>query len=202
MDEIASSTEQVILEAAKKVFIDKGKEGARMQEIANEAGINKALLHYYFRSKQKLFEAVFLEAFDKFLPKINMLLASEKTFLETIELFIENYIDLILANPHIPSFVLHELNQNPENLAQVMGNKITNMPMLLDKINLEIDAGNMKTLNPKQLIINIIGLCIFPFVARPIIQKMFFDGDESAYQQFLVDRKTEVYNFVLNSIKV
>jgi len=202
MDEIASSTEQVILEAAKKIFVDKGKEGARMQEIANEAGINKALLHYYFRSKQKLFEAVFLEAFDKFLPKINLLLASEKTFLEIIEIFIENYIDLILGNPHIPSFVLHELNQNPENLAQFMDNKIPHMPMLFDKINLEIAAGNIKTINPKQLMVNIIGLCIFPFVASPIIQKLFFEGDESAYQQFLIDRKTEVYNFVLNSIKV
>ncbi len=201
MSEISSSTEQTILNAAKKVFIEKGKEGARMQEIADEAGINKALLHYYFRSKQRLFKAVFLEAFERFLPKIKSLMTSDKSFLEIIEVFIQNYIDLILENPHIPAFVLHELNQNPENLAQFMGNKLPNLTALFDKINLEISAGTIKPIDPKQLVINIIGLCLFPFVARPIIQKIFFDSDEVAYQQFINGRKVEVYNFVLNSIK-
>lgn len=201
MTEVSSNTEQTILNAAKKIFIEKGKEGARMQEIADEAGINKALLHYYFRSKQKLFEAVFLEAFGKFLPKINMLVTSEKGFLEILEVFVQNYIDLILENPHIPAFVLHELNQNPENLAQFMGSQIPHLPMLFDKIELEISAGILKPIDPKQLVVNIIGLCVFPFVARPIIQKVFFENDETAYQQFLIDRKTEVYNFILNSIK-
>ncbi len=80
----SSNTEQNILVAARKVFIEKGRDGARMQEIANEAGINKALLHYYFRSKQKLFEAVFLEAFDKFLPQTELLISSDKPFFEKL----------------------------------------------------------------------------------------------------------------------
>jgi len=197
----SSNTEQAILVAARKVFIEKGKDGARMQEIANLAGINKALLHYYFRSKQKLFESVFLEALEKFLPKINMLLASDMSFLEIIELFIKNYIELILENPHIPAFVLHELNQNPENIAQFMGKQVPQLPGLFDKINLEISRGSIVPIDPRQLMVNIIGLCIFPFVARPIIQEVFFKNDKDAYQQFLIDRKTEVYNFILNSIK-
>jgi AcrR family transcriptional regulator len=201
MSESSSSTEQSILEAAKKVFIEKGKDGARMQEIADEAGINKALLHYYFRSKQKLFEAVFLESFEKFFPKINLLMSSDESFLAIIEVFIDNYIELILENPHIPLFVLHELNQNPGNLAQIMGGKIPHLPMLIDKINKEISDGSIKPIDPRQLMVNVIGLCIFPFVARPIIQSIFFENDETAYQQFLSDRKTEVYKFVLNSIK-
>ncbi len=201
MSEISTITEETILNTAKEIFIEKGKEGVRVQEIANKADINKMLLHFYFRSKRKLFEVVFLEAFERFLPKINSLVSADRSFLGIIEVFIQNYIDLILENPCIPACVLHELNQNPENHAQFMGNKLPTLPAQFDKSNLEISAGTIKPIDPKQLVINIIGLCFFSFVAWPIIQKIFFDGDEVAHQQFINERKVEVYNFVLNSIK-
>ncbi|MCF8366286.1 MAG: TetR/AcrR family transcriptional regulator [Bacteroidales bacterium] len=201
MTDQSTNTEKIILEAARKVFIEKGKEGARMQEIADEAGINKALLHYYFRNKQRLFEAVFLEAFEKFLPQLKIVIESDKPFLEVIQLFIENYINVIIENPYLPGFILHELSSNPENLALLLQQRVNNMDILVDKINVEIQQGKIKPIDPRQIIINILGLCIFPFVARPIIQKVFFSGDELSYQQFLSDRKTEVYHFIYNSIK-
>ncbi len=201
MTGFSSNTEQAILFAARKVFIEKGKDGARMQEIANEAGINKALLHYYFRSKQKLFEAVFLEAFDKFLPQTEILISSNKPFFEVLKSFIENYIGLILENPHIPGFILHELSQNPDNIAQFISSRVNHLPVLIEKIREEMDQGNIKPMDPMQILVNIIGLCVFPFVARPIIQAVFFQGDNTAYETFLQERKNEVYNFILNSIK-
>ena len=201
MADFSSNTEQNILVAARKVFIEKGKDGARMQEIANEAGINKALLHYYFRSKQKLFEAVFLEAFDKFLPQTELLISSNKPFFEVLKSFIENYIDLILENPHIPGFILHELSQNPENIAQFISSRVNYLPVLIEKIREEMTQGKIKPMDPRQIMVNIIGLCVFPFVARPIIKAVFFQDDNTAYEIFLQERKNEVYNFILNSIK-
>ena len=84
MSEQELSTEKTILEAAKKVFLDKGFDGARMQEIADEAGINKALLHYYFRSKDKLFDAIFEEAFKQFLPNISDIMVSDISIEEKV----------------------------------------------------------------------------------------------------------------------
>ncbi|NTW33144.1 MAG: TetR/AcrR family transcriptional regulator, partial [Bacteroidetes bacterium] len=104
-------TEKLILKAAKKVFIDKGFDGARMQEIADLAGINKALLHYYFRSKEKMFDAVFEDVFMQFLPEVTEVMNSEITLFDKIKTFVDVYITALLKNPHIPIFVLHELSR-------------------------------------------------------------------------------------------
>ena len=99
---IDQSTEQIILEAAKKVFVRKGMAGARMQDIADEAGINKALLHYYFRNKEKLFEMIFMEAAEKFFPRINAIFDSDQPLFEKIESFCEEYISVVMENPYLP----------------------------------------------------------------------------------------------------
>src|SRR3954462_1734201 len=94
------STEERILSAAQKVFLAKGMDGARMQDIADEAGINKALLHYYFRSKDKLFEQIFLNVATAFLPKIFFILKGENTLFEKIEKFCDEYITQIIKTPY------------------------------------------------------------------------------------------------------
>ena len=100
-------TEKLIMEAAKKIFGRKGLDGARMQEIADEAGINKALVHYYFRSKEKLFEAVVNETFLSFFPKVLSLMSNPSISLfKKIESFVNLYISLIQENPHIPGFMV------------------------------------------------------------------------------------------------
>ena len=109
-------TENRIVEAAKAVFIKKGMDGARMQEIANEAGINKALLHYYFRTKDKLFEKVFSIAFKEVFTDIYEAIYGITDFEEFLESFIRNYILFIKQRPFIPSFVIHELNRNPDRI--------------------------------------------------------------------------------------
>src|SRR6478735_10691909 len=93
------STEEKILNAAKKVFLTKGMDGARMQDIADKAGINKALLHYYFRSKDKLFERIFIEEAQKFMPRVTHIMLSEMTLFEKIEKFVGEYIDTLIQNP-------------------------------------------------------------------------------------------------------
>ena len=108
------TAQEKILAAAKKVFTTKGMAGARMQDIADEAGINKALLHYYFRDKDKLFEVVFMEEAQKFFPKINAIFNSDAPLFEKIENFVNEYIDEMLENPYLPWFVLNEINRDPD----------------------------------------------------------------------------------------
>src|SRR5512140_406633 len=110
------STEGSILEAAKKVFISHGFDGTSMQQIANEAGINKSLLHYYFRNKEKLFSAVFSYAFQNFVPQIQEILNSGVSVFIKIERIIAEYMDMLLKNEFIPSFILHEINRNPDGI--------------------------------------------------------------------------------------
>src|SRR3712207_2537327 len=101
------NTEQRILQAAKTVFMHRGMAGARMQDIADEAGINKAMLHYYFRSKEKLFEVIFREAIGKFLPKINATIALDCSLFEKIHIFCREYITVLMENPYIPLFIIN-----------------------------------------------------------------------------------------------
>jgi len=120
MTEIQKDTEERILESAEDVFTNKGLSGARMQEIADKAKINKSLLHYYYRSKEKLFRAVFKKAFVKLAPKSILILTSDIPLFEKIEKFSSAYIDIIIKNPSIPLFVLRELNRNPEGTLSIM----------------------------------------------------------------------------------
>ena len=119
MKEKDSGTEQRILEAARNIFIHKGYYGARMQEIADEAGINKALLHYYFRSKDRLFETIFQQSFSKFVPVIGGILAGSDPWQKKIGAFVENYLQLLYSNPYLPQFILNEINRDPEGIRRL-----------------------------------------------------------------------------------
>lgn len=196
-----TNTEQLILEAAKVVFIKKGMEGARMQEIADEAGINKALLHYYFRSKDKLFTAVFKESFFKLFPNLVELLKSDVPLFDKIRLFVENYIDIINANPLLPSFVIHELSRNPDTVVEMIKSSGVNPIYFVNQVQEEIKNGTIEPVQPLHLIVNMLSMCIFPFITRPILQEVIFDQDQQQFDMFIQERKKEVSDFIINSIK-
>ena len=199
-------TESKILDAAKDVFQQKGMTGARMQEIADKAGINKALLHYYYRTKEKLFEKVFEMAFSIFIPKMQEIMLSEKPVFEKIEFFIENYMDLLTKHPYIPGFVINELNRNPKILVNIFEKNVQiKENKLFEKIDIqiqnEVKKGIIKPIDTRNLMINVIGLIVFPIVARPIIQGIMFENDKKQYDVFLKQRKEFVKEFIINSIK-
>ena len=196
-----TATERTILEAARKVFIEKGYDGARMQEIADEAGINKALLHYYFRSKDKLFEAVFIEAFVKVVPSVMVLLNSNETLFKKIESFVSLYLDTLSENPFIPGFVLHELSHNTGRIGMLIRGTGLNPQLFMTQVTREIEAGNIKDCDPRQLIVNLLALCIFPFAAKPILTAVLFQNREEDYQKFIQERKSEVTRFILAAIR-
>ena len=195
------NTEEQILEAAKNVFQTKGMDGARMQEIADKAGINKAMLHYYYRSKQLLFEAVFKNVFSLLAPQLNAILNDDSSIEEKVKNFTFNYISFISKHPYLPNFIIQELNRNPEFILQMKDSKgFPNLAKFKKQVDREVEKGSMKPISAEQLFINILALNIFPFVAKPLIMA-FSNVDSKAYKQLMEDRKTEVADFIINSIK-
>lgn len=189
-----TTTEQKILEAARQVFLKKGMDGARMQEIANETGINKALLHYYYRSKDKLFEAVFNEIFTQFITKISLVLLSDAPVKEKMSLFVDSFIDKIAANPFVPQFIIGEINRDPAIIKKMMQKSGFNPDMFVSLFgtqfkNLHFDV--------RHFIVSLLGLCIFPFAARPLIENVYFNNNSEAYDVFLFERKEYIKSMML-----
>jgi AcrR family transcriptional regulator len=201
MNEKHKDTEVLILDAARKVFLENGFDGTTMQMISTEAGINKALLHYYFRSKDRLFEAVFIEAFSKMAPNLMRIFFSEIPFRDKITAFVDAYISALLQYPQIPQFILHELHRNPGRIVEMIKSTGMNPEMIFHQIRQEMDRGHIKKMDPKQLMVNMLALCIFPFAARPMIQGFIFSNDAAAFDLFLENRKKEVAEFILNAVK-
>lgn len=195
------NTEEHILEAAKNVFQTKGMDGARMQEIADKAGINKAMLHYYYRSKQLLFEAVFKNAFSLLAPQLNAILNDNSSIEDKVRNFTSNYISFIVKHPYLPNFIIQELNRNQDFILKLKDNQgFPNIDKFKAQVDEEVAKGLIKPISAEQLFINILALNIFPFVAKPLIMA-FTDSDNKKYKQLMEDRKTEVANFIINSIK-
>lgn len=195
------TTEQQILDAAKSIFQIKGLDGARMQEIADEAGINKAMLHYYYRSKQLLFEAVFKQAFSLLAPQLNIILNDDSSIEDKIKNFTFNYTSFMMDHPYLPNFIIQELNRNQDFILKLKENTgFPNLKKFKIKVDSEINQGIIKPIDADQLFVNIIALNIFPFLGKPLV-KAFTDKDEKLYKEFLESRKTEVASFIINSIK-
>lgn len=196
------STEQKILAAAKAVFMEQGMAGARMQDIADRAGINKALLHYYFRSKDKLFEMIFAEAVMKFLPRVNMLFEADVPLFDKIRGFVDSYITMMMDNPFLPLFVLNEVHKSPEDfIMKIWGGRTPPIMEFAAQVEREIGLGHIRPIKPVQLMLNMVSMCIFPFVGRPII-KGIFKIEHDQFMQLMEERKTLVADFVINSIRL
>ena len=196
-----TTTEAAILNAAKSIFQRKGMDGARMQEIANEAGINKALLHYYYRSKQLLFEAVFKNAFKLLAPQLNKVLNSDDSLNDKIKNFTKNYISFTIKHPYLPNFIINELNRNPEFVQKLTSEKhFPTITKFKQQVTENVKNGIIKPIKAEQLLIHILALNIFPFIASQLL-KGFLTVNDEEYKQLLEERTTEVSNFIINGIK-
>jgi AcrR family transcriptional regulator len=175
--------------------------GARMQDIADEAGINKALLHYYFRNKEKLFETIFKEASGQFFPKITDIIDSDIPLFQKIERFCSEYINMMQQNAYLPLFVLNEVTKEPKRFKEkILKNRELPFSKFVVQIEAEIKKKKIKPVNPGQLFLNMISLCIFPFIAKPMW--MLASGiDEIHFNFFMEQRKTEVPKLIIESIK-
>ena len=186
------TTEQKIMDAAEHVFLDEGFSGARMQHIADRAGINKAMLHYYFRSKDKLFELVFRHKMKQFVPQIEAALnESNMTFIEKIDRFVLAYLTMLQKNPRLPIFILSTIHRNPE-LANSIDIKLG--AEIIRLMEIEIQEGRIKKVDTHQFMLTLVGMCLFPFIARPIFSKTF-DLTPKQYDQLLAERRVHAVQY-------
>ncbi len=195
------TTEGKIFNAARTVFQKKGFSGARMQEIADEAGINKAMLHYCFKSKELLFKAIFMNAFGQLAPQINEIFNSQDTVFNKITKFTHSYISFVILNPYLPQFVIQEMNNNPDFVMTFLnhGNR-PNPAILIAQIEKEIADGIIKPINPKQLLLDIFSMTVFPFAAKMMVKGIIQISD-SEFNQMMEERKTGIAEQIINSIK-
>ena len=195
------TTEEKIFNAARTVFQKKGFSGARMQEIADEAGINKAMLHYCFKSKELLFKAIFMNAFVQLAPEINEIFNSQDTVFNKITKFTHSYISFVILNPYLPQFVIQEMNNNPEFVMAFLNHENRPNPaILIAQIEKEIADGIIKPINPKQLLLDIFSMTVFPFAAKMMVKGMIQISD-SEFNQMMEERKISIAEQIINSIK-
>ena len=191
------STEERIKVAARKVFHQKGFAGTRTRDIAEEAGINHAMLNYYFRSKEKLFGIVMMETMAQFFKGVNLMLNDESTSLdEKIDLIVSNYVDLLLKEPELPTFILNEVRPNPQAFVEQNPIKEALTHSVLTRQYAEAVArGEITEPNLMQAILNVIGLVIFPFIAKPILTSII-NIPEEQYKALMLQRKTLIPQWI------
>ena len=186
---LQTETEEKIIASAEKLFYQKGKSGTSMQDIADDAGINRTLLNYYFRSKDQLFEAVFRKAMGSFVPSLAAMLNSDIPFEDYVPKMIETVIDAMIENPQIPIFVLQELSSNPERMPQIIREMGIDPEVAIKKATARGKVPGVMGMDPRQVILNLMSLCIFPFAARPVVTDILYNGDDEAYLNAMKERK-------------
>jgi len=195
------STEQKIFDAAHEVFVQKGMDGAKMQEIADRAGINKALLHYYFRSKEKLYESVARAILGRAVPAVRQIIENDLPLEEKIRRFIDFYISLISRNTYIPLFIITEINKHPDRFFDnILPKDLPRPEVFFRQVEAEIAAGRIRPIKPPHLLVNTIALCVFPFIGKPMIRILLGMGT-GELKLFMEERKAQVTEFVLMSLR-
>jgi AcrR family transcriptional regulator len=191
------------------VFLRRGTAGARMQDIAAEAGVNQALLHYYFRSKARLSEAVFRRAARQLFPRVIEVMASEVELEDKVTRVVQLELDHLSRTPYLPGYIISELAHHAERAPQLISTLVGMAPeavgpkvatALRRQIDARVRAGTMGPITPEQFMVNLISLCIFPFAARPMLMALF-GMDHHGFERFIDKRRHELAAFFLRALR-
>ena len=202
-------TEDRILDAAHAVFLERGTAGARMQEVADEAGVNKALLHYYFRSKDQLAQAVFRRALESLLPQAMETLRSDLSIEEKVRGIVELEVQILRRNPFLPGYLLGELTHHPDRVHEifesVVGMKLSQLgdevrSVLRRQLDAEAEAGRIRPIPAEDFLMNLISMAIFPFAAQPLL-RLVLDVDSDGFDDLMEQRKERLPEFFLNALR-
>ena len=202
MAESDKQTEEKIFEAATEVFIEKGMDGARMQDIANQAGINKALLHYYYRTKEHLFNAVFEKIAGQMFVKFAPVFDEKLTLDEKIRFFFREHITLLQKNPRLPAFILNEIRRNPQTIKKILKSvdfkKFWTILYVQHKD--ELGQYNISEKSMPQIMASIAAISVFPFAARGLIEGIL-DNLGIDFNRYIEERKEFAADFVIKALK-
>lgn len=202
MVEEKQDAETKIKEAARRVFLAQGYEGTKMRQIAEEAGVNLAMINYYFRSKEQLFQSIYAETFVQFVGQMAVMI-NEPTPLEVkIWKIVDRYTDFITENPLIPSFILSEQQTNDGAFFREIGVRgLIEKSVFKQQLVEEAEKGNIRAIEPLQVIITILGNIVFPFVARPLVS--YVGGlDDEGFMEFMKTRKQIVPEMIMAYLKL
>lgn len=202
--EKARNAEKDIIDAARKVFYQKGYKDATMRDIAAEAKINLAMVNYYFRSKENLFYVIFDETLYLFYNAIvHILEYNDIDIKEKIRMIINEYVNLFSAQTHLPFFIVSEVIRNPERIS-TRYKAILKQSNAFQKFEIqlksEIKEGSIRQVSAFSILLNILSLVIFPLLAKPIIKETLNIKDD-VMDSILESRKQEIADLIINSIK-
>lgn len=199
--QLEKEAEERILAAARTVFIRRGFDGARMQEIANEAGYNKSMLHYYYRDKDSLFHEVFIGVAGQIIPPLINLLDEDLGLMAKIDKIVDLHLTNLDNHPYMPGFLTQELNRHPERITEMVKELDIHLPdKFVRQVKLAVSAGEIAPIKPAQLVINVLALCVFPYVGGPMVSAvMRLDDDE--YNRLLKERKKLLPQFIRKALE-
>jgi AcrR family transcriptional regulator len=195
-----SKTEQLIKDTAKRIFLKEGRMLATTQDIADAAGVNRTLLHYYFRSRDVLFNMVFKEALANLRERLHSVIGEKETFRHKIEKFLEVFFEQAKETPYLEAFIVLQLNQNPavyEELFFKLPGGDQRMKNFLKEIQCEMDKGVVHQMNPIHFVMNLFSLMSYPLIAKPIYQNMF-NINEAAFNKLFNERKKVILALIFN----
>ena len=192
-----SQTKELIKTAAKNIFFKKGNIHATTQDIANEAGVNRALLHYYFNSREQLYEIILQDAFYNMSRRLRKAISSEASFKDKIEKFISVYIDESIEYPFMENFIVTEFNRYSEMHITLLSQEIAGSIVsgFFQELLVEMEKGTIPAMPPEHFLINLTSLCSYPLIARPLIQRTL-NMDHKAYLDFIKSRKQEILKMI------
>lgn len=205
MNEIDKNTETIILDTAEEIFIEKGYAATKMTDIASRVGVNHAMLHYYFRTKENLFGIVFKKQVELLANSFLAILDKNGSFIELINEAIVRHFDFIKVNPKVVMFILSEINNSSAIGHKIWQERSTTIFSqvifsLKEKMEIEIKAGHIYPVDPMTFLVTLLSLNIFIFIAMPLFESLRkFTPTE--LNEFIEQRKTENIRLVLLALK-
>jgi len=206
MEVESQNTEQTLLKAAEKLFIEKGFDGAKMTDIARLAGVNHALLHYYFRTKENLFNKVFEQIATQMVGFFNIAFEGEAPFFEKLKRAIESHFDGLVERVNLPMFIFREVIQEKEKKDYFLGQIFPTAKRILAKIHSDIKRemkkGTIRPVKAQDVLLNIAALNVFSFIGAEILFDTKDENMSCTLKKFLDDRKQNNVNTIINSLKL
>jgi AcrR family transcriptional regulator len=193
--------ESKILDAATTVFIQKGLAGTSMQDIADKARLSRTSLHYYYRNKDKLFDIVFEQVVSAIAVQLVGIINADIPLDEKLKKIVAVYMDFMLENPGFASFMIHDINANPERMTNLILSRGFDVEKLKIQIISEMKNDHRDEFDIAQFWASMIGMCILPFVFKPMLTKFFLDESEEHFREFINNRKQHILDFLMKHIE-
>ena len=205
MNDVEANTEEIILRAAEAEFLEKGYGNAKTVAIAKRAGVSHSMLHYYFRTKENLFQRIFFQKIQMLSGIFEDIWEKGLPFAETLRLFMQEQFNFVAKNPQLPRFILNEIVANKDNrnlLIEVLAPKISAIfQKFSELLNVEIAAGRVRPITFLNLMMNILSINISVFIALPVLQDVFPETNDAALTALLNERRESNVQFILNALK-